>query len=70
MALIPSTTSLPFPGVLITQSIIIELLWDKNDMRYSDGTHIYCSAQPSVFSHIVLNVENVYLFILTFQSNV
>ena len=26
-------------------------------MRYSADAHLYCSAQPSEFSHIVLNVD-------------
>ena len=30
--------------------------WDKTDIRYSAEAHTYCSAQPSVFSHIELNV--------------
>ena len=57
MELRPSTTSFPCPGVLIPQSNIIEWHWDKTDIRYSAEAHIYCSAQPSVFSHIVLNVD-------------
>ena len=40
-----------------TQSIIIELRWDKIYMRYSAEAYIYCSVQPSVFSYILLNVE-------------
>ena len=55
MALRPSTTSLTCTVSLIPQSIIIEKHWGKTDIRYSAEAHIYCSAQPSVFSHIVLN---------------
>ena len=57
MAVRLSTTSLSCPGALIPQSNIIYWPWDKTDMRYSYVAHIYCSAQPSVFSHIVLNVD-------------
>ena len=33
------------------------------DSRYSAESHMYCSAQPSVFSHILLNdVVNTFLF--------
>ena len=49
MGLIPPTTSLPWQGALIPQSNIIEWHWYK--------THLYCSAQPSKFPHIVLNVD-------------
>ena len=34
-----------------------DIIRDKTDMRYSAETHTYCSEQPSVFSHIVLNVD-------------
>ena len=57
MSLIPSTTSLPWPGALIPRSIIIEKSWDKTEIRYSAEAYIYCSAKPSVFYHVVLNVD-------------
>ena len=57
MELIPSTTSLPCPGALIPLSIINEYHWDKTDISYSAEAHLYCSAQTSVFSHIVLNSD-------------
>ena len=28
--------------------------WDKIDNKYNSFAHIYCSAHPSIFSHIVL----------------
>ena len=46
---------MPCPGALMPQSIIMEKVWDITDIRYSAEAHIYCSAQPSVFSHILLN---------------
>ena len=57
MALRTSTTYLPCTGTLIPQSTIIEWHWDKTDMRYSAEAHQYCSAQPSVFTHIVINAD-------------
>ena len=62
LVLMPATTSLPCPGALILRSIIIEWFWDKTDMRYSDEAHLYCSAQPSVFSHIVINFDISFWF--------
>ena len=40
------------------------LVSDITDIRYSAEAHLYCSAQPSVFYHIVLNnVINTCLFL-------
>ena len=63
MALRTSTTSLPCPGALIPRSIIIELNWYKTDIRYSAEAHQYCSAQPSVFFHILPNFDVSTLFL-------
>ena len=57
MALRPLTTTLPLPGAITPRSIIIDKNWYKIDISYSAEAHLYCSAQPSVFSHIVLNVD-------------
>ena len=42
--------------------------WEKNDIRYSEEAHIYCSAQPTLFPHIVLNDYIINLFI--FNSSI
>ena len=57
MELRTSTTSLTCPGLLIPRSNIFDRSWDKTYMRYSAEAHLYCSAQPEVFSHIVPNVD-------------
>ena len=57
MALIPSTTYMPCPGSLIPQESLIKWHLYKTDIRYSAEAHLYLSAQPSVFSHIVLNFD-------------
>ena len=57
MALIPSTISVTYIGALIPQSIITEWYYYITYIRYITEAHIYCSAQPSVFSHILLNDE-------------
>ena len=63
MILRPSTTSLPCTGALIPWPIVIEWLWDKTGIRYSAEAHLYCSAQPSSFYHIVLNADvNIFFF--------
>ena len=59
MSLIPSTTYFPCPGALIPRSTIIEWRWYKNDIIYSVVAHIYCSAQPSVSSHIYSMLTSV-----------
>ena len=52
-----------FTGALIPRSNIIEWRWDETDIRYSDVEYLYCSAQPSVSSYIVLNYEiSLFLF--------
>ena len=67
MTLIPYTTSFPLPVALIPQSIIIEEHFYITDIRYSAEAHIYCSAQSSLFSHIVPNAD-VNNFILFYSS--
>ena len=57
MALRPLATSFPWPDALIPRSILIEKHWNKNYIRYSAEAHLYCSTKPSVFYHIVLNVD-------------
>ena len=67
MDLISPTTYFPYTGELISRSIITEKHCDITDVRYSAEAHIYCSAQPSVFFHIVLN-DDVNTF-LSFSSS-
>ena len=57
MALRPLTTSLSCPYALIPQSIISNQHWDITDIRYSVEAHLYCSPQPSIFFHILLNAN-------------
>ena len=57
MELRPSTNYFPWTGAIIPLSIIIEKHGDKTDIRYSAEAHLYCSAQPSIFTHIVLSVD-------------
>ena len=57
MTLRPLNTSFSCPGTLIPQSIITDSNWYINDKSYSAEAHLYLSAQPSVFYHIVINAE-------------
>ena len=50
----PSTTSLPFNGSPTSLSIMMLYACDNIYNKYSAVTYQYCSAQPSIFSHIVL----------------
>ena len=63
MALIPLTTYLTFPGALIPWPIIIDKHWDITDIMYSSEANLYCYAQLSVFSQIVINYDaNIFYF--------
>ena len=50
-----STTSLPCPGALIPQSILILQACDNINNRYNYVSHLQCSTNPSVLSHSVLD---------------
>ena len=64
MALRPLTTYLRFPGALTPQSIIFEKHWEKIDISYRAEVNLYCSAQPSVFSQIVIKYDANNFFLL------
>ena len=66
MALWPYTTSLPWPDVLIPRSIITEKSCNNIDIRYNAVAHLYCSAQPYVFYHILIIV---FCIMLRFFNN-
>ena len=58
----PYTTSLLCPGALIPYSIF--LLWDSNntDNKNRAVLHLQCSAQPSIFFHLLLTPSPKHLF--------
>ena len=58
MALRKYTTYLPCPGALIPRSIIIENSCDNIDVSYNAVAHLWHPEQPSVFSHIVINLAD------------
>ena len=59
----PSTTSLPCPGDPTPLSIMMLYECAKIDNKYSAVAQQYYSAQPSLFSHIVLmSANNIVLF--------
>ena len=57
MSLRPSTTYFPCPGALIPRSIIPEYYCDITDISCSAKAYLYCSAQSSLFFHILLNYD-------------
>ena len=54
----PWTTSLPFHGDPKSQPVMMLYVSDYIDNKYSAFAQWYCSAQPSVFSHVVLMSAN------------
>ena len=68
MSFRPYNNYIPFPGVLITRSVITENSCDNIDISYNALANLYCLAQESVFSHIILNV--LYILLRCFKNSI